>query len=317
MSEAFDLVAFGLTTLDISAAPVAALPAPDEGMLVDAITLEPAGTAAGCALVAAVLGARAAIASAVGADTQGMVVRHLLQARGVDTSMLATDPDRPTSTTILPVRADGQRPNIHLLGASVFAGVPGAAWEALSRTRAVHWGGVGLPGLQPEGVAYLKAARTAGAFVTCDLIAPGEAARDDLVQLLPHVDLFMPSLAEVRFLAGTSDVDAAADHFIGAGATACLFKMGAEGAYYAAPDLRVRVPSFDIVPVDTTSCGDSFCAGFITARSRGMEIENAMRFASATAALVAQGLGTLGRLTDFAAAHAYSTATPIRPSAAA
>lgn len=314
MSTGFDLLAFGLTTLDISVSPVDVLPVADTGVLVDAITLFPAGTAAGFALVAAVLGVRTALASAVGADTQGAVVRDLLAVRGVDVSMLATDPMHPTSTTILPVRSDGQRPNLHLLGASVFAEVPKAAWDALPHIRSVHWGGVGLPGLAAQGVDYLAAAGEADAFVTCDLIAPGDAARDDLARLLPHVDLFMPSLAEIRFLTGTDDVDAAAEHFIAAGAGACLFKLGAEGAYYASAGLRLRIPSFDIVPVDTTSCGDSFCAGFVAARAQGMEIEASMRFAAATAALVAQGLGTLGRLTDFATTAAFAAATPIRQS---
>lgn len=317
MSGGYDLVALGLTTLDIAAYPVADLPPPDGGLLVEAMSLAPAGTAAGCALVAAVLGGRVAIASAVGDDPQGQLVRALLEARGVDVSMLSVDPLHPTSTTILPVRADGQRPNIHLMGASVFAGIPRAAWDALPVTRAVHWGGVGMPGLQPAGPGFLAAARQAGAFVTCDLIAPQDTARAAVRELLPHVDLFMPSLAEVRFLAGTDALDAAADAFIALGAGACLFKLGADGAYYASAAERFVTPAFDIVPVDTTSCGDSFCAGFVMARANGLTTADCVRMAAATAAQVAGALGTLGTLADYATTEAFARTTPLRGGAPA
>jgi sugar/nucleoside kinase (ribokinase family) len=317
MTAPFDLVTLGLTTLDIAAYPVDALPPADTGTLVEAMTLMPAGTAGGCALVAAVLGARVAIASAVGADPQGTMVRGSLAAHGVDVTMLETDRAHPTSTTILPVRRDGQRPNLHLLGASVFADVPAAAWDALPRTRAVHWGAVGLPGVASRGPEFLAAARAADAFVTCDLIAPGDAARADLARLLPHVDLFMPSMAEVRYLMGGDSIDDAAANFMALGAGGCLFKLGADGALLVTPTRRLHVPAFAITPVDTTSCGDSFCAGFIAARGRGLGDEQAIRFAAATAALVAQGLGTLGKLTSFAATQDYAATTQQRAGVAA
>ena len=312
MSDAYDLIAVGLTTLDISAYPVATFPEPDESALLDSVTLLPAGTAGGVALIAATLGLRTAIVSAVGSDTQGDVVRTLLASRGVDISMLTTDVDHPTSTTILPVRPDGQRPNLHLMGASVFAGLASKSWSAITTTRAVHWGGVGLPGTQAEGPSFLAAAQSAGAFVTCDLIAPSPIAREDLRRLLPHVDLFMPSLSEVRYLAGTDALDAAADHFMALGAGGCLFKLGAEGAYLVTAERRLHVASFDIAPIDTTSCGDAFCAGFVAAKMYSLTIEDAMRYAAATAALVAQGLVTVGKLEDHATTLTYASTAPLR-----
>jgi sugar/nucleoside kinase (ribokinase family) len=51
--------------------------------------------------------------------------------------------------------------------------------------------------------------------------------------------------------------------------------------------------------VDTTSCGDAFCAGFIAALDRGWALLDACRFAGMTAGLVAEAVGTLGALQDF------------------
>lgn len=311
MDQPLDLLAIGLTTIDITVHPVASLPEGEGGQLVETIALSPAGTAGGTALVARALGLDVAIASAVGADPQGQLVRSMFHAAGVDTRLLETDRDRPTSTTVLPIRPNGDRPNWHMMGASLFAPVTDAVVAASRRAAAVHWAAVGFPGVAGQGAGLLREARASGAFTSCDLIAPTEAAQADLDTLLPHVDLFMPSLAEVRAMAGTDDPVAGARHFMARGAGGCLIKMGAEGALLVLPDRQVHAAAHRIVPVDTTSCGDSLCAGFLAARRRGMEVDAALRFAVATAAQVALGVGTLGRLASFDATLAFMRDTPM------
>lgn len=308
----FDLLAVGLTTIDITVHPVASLPEGETGQIVEKIVLSPAGTAGGTALVAQKLGLRTAIASAVGDDPQGQLVRSMFDAAGVDTGLLAVDPEWPTSTTVLPIRPNGDRPNWHMIGASIFAPVTDAVFAALAHTAAVHWGGVGFPGAAGKGSDLLRAAQASGVLTSCDLIAPSEAANADLDSLLPHVDLFMPSLAEVRELAGTDDPVEGARHFIARGAGGCLIKMGGEGALLILPDRQIHVPAHDIKPVDTTSCGDSLCAGYIAGRTRGLDHIEALRFGVATAAQVALGVGTLGQLESYDATLAFMRDTPVK-----
>lgn len=308
----FDLLAVGLTTIDITVHPVASLPEGETGQIVEKIVLSPAGTAGGTALVAQKLGLRSAIASAVGEDPQGQLVRSMFDVAGVDTSLLAIDPDWPTSTTVLPIRPNGDRPNWHMMGASIFAPVTDAVFAALAHTAAVHWGGVGFPGAAGKGSDLLRAAQARGVWTSCDLIAPSEAANADLESLLPHVDLFMPSLAEVRELAGTDDPVEGARHFMARGAGGCLIKMGGKGALLILPDRRVHVPAHEIDPVDTTSCGDSLCAGYIAGRTRGLDHIEALRFGVATAAQVALGVGTVGKLESYDATLAFMRDTPVK-----
>lgn len=311
MTETIDLLAVGLTTLDISLHPVGGLPDIDEGVLVPTIRLSPAGTAGGTAAIAARLGLKVAIASAVGADLQGDAVRLGLEREGVDTSMLVTSRDLPTSTTVIPVREGGQRSNLHMIGASILAPLGDDAMAAPARARAVHWGGIGCPGLRAQADSFLRQAHEAGAFVTCDLISPLGTARTELAELLPWVDVFMPSIAEVRFLAETDDLAAAAAHFMALGAKACVFKLGGQGAVMFGPHGEIRVPAFAINPVDTTTCGDSFCAGFIAAHLRGFDAAACLRFATAVAAQVAMGVGTFGTLTSFAATETFAANTGV------
>ena len=75
------------------------------------------------------------------------------------------------------------------------------------------------------------------------------------------------------------------------------------------------MPAHRITPIDTTSCGDSYCAGFIAALNRGWEPLEACRFATATAAQVAQGLATLGKLESFEATEAAMNAARTAESA--
>lgn len=298
------LLAIGLTTLDISARPVEALPPIDTTVLVEQIVLSPAGTAAGAALIAATLGVETRLAGAVGDDAAGRTVRAELAAAGVDTALLTTRAGETTSTTLLPINSDGQRGNLHALGAGGHVEDSPALRAAAKAARFVHYAAVRASGLaEGAGAALLKDAKAAGAVVSCDLISPRRSSVDELKRLLPFVDYFMPNAAEARFLTGHDDLADAAKALRDWGAGACVFTDGAAGAVLADARGLQRFAAHPIRPVDTTSCGDSYCAGFIAGLDRGWPVEDACRLAGAVSALVALGAGTLGRLTGFEAAE--------------
>ena len=294
------LLCIGLTTLDVTARPIDALPQAETTILVDRIALSPAGTAGGTALIAATLGISTKLASALGDDAAGQLVRMVLEEQGVDTALLPALPGQPTSTTVLAIDSTGQRPNFHAMGAGLSAEITPAVVEAAREARFVHYAGVGGPKLNGgPGAELLAEAKAAGATVTCDLISPRGGAIEELKRLLPHVDWFMPNAGEARFLSGRDDLAEAAAAFRHLGAGACIFKDGAKGSVIVDGEGLRRLPAHAITPVDTTSCGDSYCAGFIAGLDRGWSVDQAARLASAVAALVAQGVGTLGLLTGF------------------
>ncbi len=306
------LLAIGLVTLDVVASPIDDLPKAEGTTLVKGIACAPAGTAGGAAMVAARLGVPVKLASALGDDLVGRFVRMALQEEGIDTSLLPIMEGMPTSTTVLAVDSQGRRPNFHALGAGMLANAGDDVVAAAKEVAFLHYGGVGGPKLdRGPGAALLQAAHAAGAIVTCDLISPQASALEELKRLLPFVDYFMPSAAEALSLTGAADLDAAADVFLAMGAKACIIKNGGQGSYVVLPSGRQTLPAHAITPVDTTSCGDSYCAGFIAALSRGRTPLEACRFATATAALVAQGLATLGKLDSFEATEAAMSAMPL------
>jgi sugar/nucleoside kinase (ribokinase family) len=303
-----DVLAIGLTTLDIVGHKIDALPQDEAGVLIDGIDIVPAGTAGGFALVAATLGLKAHLISALGADRVGRFVRQVLEDHGVDTTLVPTLAGATTSATILPIDSRGRRPTLHALGASMATEVTDAAIAAAACTKFIHYAAIGAPRIVPSArTRFLQAGTTAGAIITCDLISPGPRAHAEIADILPALDCFMPSLAEARFLTGHSDAASAAAALRAAGARSCIIKCGAAGVLLSDANGVRTIPAFDVPVIDTTSCGDAFCAGYVAGLNKGWDTETSCRFAAAVGALVAQGLGTLGRLTGFAAARELMT----------
>ena len=306
-----DLICIGLTTLDVVGLPVDTFPG-DGLALVEEATIAPAGTAAGTAYIAATLGVRAAVASQVGTDPAGRAVQVLLQERGVDPRLLATHPSIPTSTTIILVRSSGERSRFHALGASTVMTISDEIKEAVRRAPFVHYAAVGATHMDGgPGRDLLAIARNSGATITCDLISPRPGAGEELGRLLPYVDYFMPNASEALALSGTTSLEDASQRFMAMGARSCILKDGANGSLFVTPSSTKRVAAHAISPRDTTSCGDSYCAGFIAARLRGADEEGACRLATAVAALVAQGPGTLGKLEGYNQAEIYARSAPL------
>lgn len=101
-------------------------------------------------------------------------------------------------------------------------------------------------------------------------------------------------------MSGKTSAADCASYYINHGAGCCVFTLGGDGAYYAHKDgTRLSSPAYDIQVVDTTGCGDAFDAGFITALHHKMDVETSLRFAQASAGLVATGLGSDAGIESF------------------
>ncbi len=294
MSDTYAYVCVGLTILDILGRPIGTIPEGGKTTIIEQIRITPAGTAAGPAVIGARYGMKTALIGAIGMDDMGDILLAMLRKNGVDTGLMQTRSDMPTSATMLAVSPSGERPNFHAIGASVMLELDDTRTQAITGSRFVHWGGVGTMLLLDgdPSANILKTAKANGATITCDFIAPLPQTLDALKKVLPHVDYFMPSMEEAMEVAGTRTPEDTASYFLDAGAGACIFKWGKRGSLFANHDGTTRIPAFEVNALDTTGCGDAYCAGFAAALARGWDMEDACRFATATSALVATGLGS-------------------------
>jgi sugar/nucleoside kinase (ribokinase family) len=92
--------------------------------------------------------------------------------------------------------------------------------------------------------------------------------------------------------------------FLDRGVRHTIFKMGADGSSIAwrgenGEIEEIRVPAFASPVVDSTGCGDAYCAGFIVGRLRGWDLVQSARFGTAAAGLVIRGLGSDAGIVDF------------------
>ena len=302
MSDRFDLVCVGFTVLDVLARHIDRLPAPDESMLVDEIRLTAAGTAAGPAVIASRLGLSTRLIGSVGDDRMGDVVMRALCEENVDVEAMQIQQGVRTSTSILPITKQGDRPSFHAPGASLLLELKPPFEPALG-SRFLHYGGAGLhPRFDGEPARdLLQQAKARGTTVTCDVIAATADTLASLEPILPFVDYFMPSAQEAMTIASKATVVEAARVFLELGAGACVFKNGARGSLLIQNETEKRVPAFEVDVVDTTGCGDSYCAGFIAALRHGLGVEAACRFGAGTAARVATGLGSDAGISSYGA----------------
>jgi sugar/nucleoside kinase (ribokinase family) len=299
---AADVSCVGLYILDVLGRPVNRIP-PGGGVdFIEEIRLTVAGTAGGTVVDAAKLGLKCLAVGAVGDDEKADWVLLTLKKHGIDVSAMQRLKGMPTSATILNIRANGERPALHMRGASDHFSVPPRLLDKVLAAPIIHLGGTGLL-KKLDGVAslrLLKEAKKRKRTVTFDLIAANAATARVVEPLLPYIDYFMPSIEEARELSGRDSVEDCAAHFLDLGAGCCVFTLGGEGAYYADSDgRRLSCPAYDIPVVDTTGCGDAFDAGYIAAIHHRMDPEKALRFAQAAAGLVATGLGSDAGITSF------------------
>jgi sugar/nucleoside kinase (ribokinase family) len=245
-------------------------------------------------------------AGAIGTDPQGELLLSLLERGGIDTSLVVRKPDAPTSMSVLPIRPNGERPSLHLLGANLAYSLDDVDWDAVAEADHIHLGGTEMLG--PDfAVRVLKHAKANGTTTSVDLIAPGGMGTFDLIApALAYTDYMLPNQEQVLGFTGAADLADGCKRLLDAGAGMLAVTCGADGARVVSDEGAQQVPAFAIDVVDTTGCGDAFSAGFVYATGIGRPPRDAAVLGNAVAALVAQGLGSDHGDFDLATADAFA-----------
>ena len=290
-----EVIAAGTYVMDVLGRPVAELPVGQVSLILDEIRPTPAGTAGGTAVDLARLGAHVTAIGAVGTDLAGDFVVNAMTAQGIDASSLRRKDGVQTSCTILPIHPDGSRPAWHVPGANSTFAIDDVDWDAVDGAAAVHLGGLtALPAIDGEPAGRLLArAREHSALTTADFLGVcGEDVLSLLAPVLPHIDIFMPNESEALAVAGDPDCVTAGRRLRDLGASCVIIKRGPDGCLIVDDDGERTLPAHDAPVIDTTGCGDAFCAGVIFARLAGWSIDDAAALGCATGALNMRGLGS-------------------------
>ncbi len=257
------------------------------------------GTGANTAVALARLGVPTAFMGAIGDDGYGRFSRRSLEAEGVDTTLVVTDPDSFTAVVLALVDPQGERTLLGWprRGAAHTKLQPGQVTaDIITRMAWLHTTGMCLVET-PVREAILQGmalAQAAGIPVSFDLnlrlgLDNGRLPADfqaAVEQAISRADFVLGSASdEIPYLASAPTPEESARQLAGEGRTV-IARLGAAGVIAVSPNEVIRVPAFPArIVVDTVGAGDAFNAGFIAARLEGHPLEEALRWGNAVAAL--------------------------------
>ena len=272
----------------------------------------PGGAPANVAVALARLGVDVGFMGAVGDDPFGERLSTLLEKEGVDLTHFQKVPEAPTMIAFVAAASPEDQDFTIYRGADSKLVVGRSERSYIGSAKALIYGSVTLSG---EGRnAALQAARWAneeGVLVLYDAnlrpaLWPGmEAAREGILEGLNGVDVCKVNEIEMELLAGTQELAEGSLRILALGPKLCLVTLGAGGAYFNSGGFRGYVPAFPIDAVDTTGCGDAFCAGLIARlfeRAQSLDsltepdLFDMVRFANAVSACCGTRTGAMAAL---------------------
>ena len=268
---------------------------PEEGETVhgDDLVTAPGGKGANQAVAASRLGARTSLVGRVGEDEFGPKLRASLDADGVDTEHVISDPEAPSGVALILLESGGHNRIVIMNGANARLGEPDVrAARSLVADSDIVLFQLEIP--IPVVTEVAAAARDRGVPSILDAGPATPAAVDAGLPAL--VGIVSPNEIEAEILTGIAvrdlgDAARAASRLHGMGARDVVIKLGSQGAYWSGPGGELHVPGFPLDAVDTTAAGDAFTACLGVTIASGADMPTAIRRANAAGALACLTLG--------------------------
>jgi len=280
------------------------------------------------------LGIKTRLMAKIGEDLLGRVVVEVLRRHGpaLASGMLISS-DAPTSYTIVLNPPGVDRIFLHCPGANDTFGASDVPFPELAGVRLFHFG---YPPLMrrmfindgQELETLCRRAKAQGPVTCLDMAWPDPAAESGqapweriLARVLPHVDIFLPSLDEILFMLdrprleqmeargginGQAEADllnGLAGRLLDMGTAVVVLKLGDQGLYLrtgadparvaalagltepgAWVDRELLAPCFLANAVGTTGAGDCAVAGFLAGLVHGLTPEEVLTSAVAVGA---------------------------------
>jgi ribokinase len=270
------------------------IPGPGETLVGDKFQTFHGGKGANQAVAIGRLGYPVSMIAKVGDDEFGAGLRKGLAAEKVNVKAVETAKGFASGVALISVDAKGQ---------NSITVVPGANGQLVSRDLEKS-----LPLLRSAGIILTQLETTLEAVdYLCDVArrynvplmldpAPAHALPRKTLRCVTYLT---PNETETCTMCGIpaadlipSTVAEIAATLAKTGAANIIVKMGSHGAYiHGADGLRKWVSAFKVKAVDTTAAGDAFNGAFAVALMQGLDLEEAVRFASAAGALSATRAG--------------------------
>lgn len=251
-------------------------------------------------VAAARQGARTGLISGVGDDPFGKDIVDFCKSEDIAVDAVRVDPSHPTGLVYIDPDPTERRFHYARRGsAASHVGPDELPADLIAQARVLHLTGVSLAISESMRSAAYRAVDIAKAHGTLVSFDPNyrsklwtvDVAQRVMEDLLPLVDIVLPSEDEAITLTGLLPVPDILRHYGRHGARVVILKRGALGAVLATGDITVVFPAIPVVAVDSTGAGDSFAGSFLAHYLETDDPVKAARSATEVAAATVTGWG--------------------------
>jgi len=250
------------------------------------------GKGANQAVGAARAGGEVTFITCVGNDPLAKTMVQNFKEDGIDTSYIFTEEDVPSGTALVMIGGQGD---------NYLSVAPGANYrldrskidqiEAALQQAEIIVMQYEIPGDTIEYVLDKAAAMKKPVMWNC---AP---AREFDRKYLAQIDYLIVNETEAAFLADIkadewANIEETGQKLLKLGSKVVVITLGSKGSYVASQDGKnFSVAAFPVQAVDTTAAGDVYCGALAVALVEEKPMKEAVKFASAAAALAVTKLG--------------------------
>ncbi len=283
------IVVIGSSNIDMIA-QVNHLPLPGETVGQAKFMQAFGGKGANQAVAAARMGGEVTFVTALGNDIYANMLKDHFTKEGIVTDQIIIDTKNPTGTALIFVSENAENCIAVAPGANGSLSI--AHTEIISKTLE----GADIVVMQAE-IPYetiKKVALMAHQRGIRIMFNPAPACNIDS-ELMKIIDILVVNESEAQYISNSliegDNIDHIAQKLRDAGAKTVIITLGKSGSYLKTESEGYFIPSYPVKAIDTTAAGDVFCGALAVACANGCINIDAIRFASAAAAIAVTRVG--------------------------
>lgn len=270
---------------------VGQFPQPGETVIGSQYNVAFGGKGANQAVAAGRSGADISFIACVGSDDIGEQIRKQLANDKINTDAIEAIDNTTTGVALIFVNAEGE--NVIGIDAGANKSLTPDYLQRYQQT--IVEASALLMQLESPLESVIAAARIAHEKGTQVILNPAPACElpDELLSL---VDMVTPNETEAEKLTGVKvstvdDAAKAAKILHDKGIATVIITLGSKGVWLSQHGEGRNVPGFRVKAIDTTAAGDTFNGALVTALLEGKPMDQAVRFAHASAAIAVTRAG--------------------------
>ncbi len=274
----------GELNVDLILEQINDLPALEKERIAEGMTFTMGSSSAILAANAGALGMSVGFVGRIGDDPFGNYMRDNLARRGVHTDHILETADAATGLTAIFTYGE-ERGMLTYPGAMDELTIEDMPWDFFASAQHLHLSSYYMqPGIRPDCPELFCRAKEIGLTTSFDTNwDPAEEWGSEVLDVLEHVDVFLPNDEEARLISRKSDLDEALS-FLSKYAGTVVATCGPEGVRARRDEETLSLPALPVTPVDAVGAGDSFNAGFLQQFVQDQPLERCLRYGMLTGA---------------------------------